>query len=228
VKDAVYTGPDVASAVAEAAQSLGLAPERLRYVVLDPGSPPRLGSSGTPARIAVLLGAPPPAEAPQPALAPPADPVHGIELVLAAVLREGDLGVRVSVEDGPDALRVRLEGPDEGVFLKEQGELLDALEHLLQRMFGDQLRPRRVLLDCGGRRARREDALRELARQLSEAVRQDGQPRSTPEPLNAYERRIVHMAVAEQPGLRSFSLGAAREKRVTVAPADAPQPDPGE
>lgn len=225
----MFAGRDVAEAVAAAAESLGLAPEGLRYVVLDPGTPAGLGSSGTPARIAVLVPSPagslPGAAAPA---APPADPHAALEAILAAVLREGDLGVSARCEDGPDALTVRLEGPDEAVFLRDEGRLLEALEHLLQRMFGDGLRPRRVRLDCGGRRSRREAALRELARELAEAVRRDGRPRSTPEALNAYERRIVHMAVAEQSGLRSFSLGTARAKRVTVAPADAAVPEPEE
>jgi spoIIIJ-associated protein len=223
----VFGGRDVAEAVAAAARSLGLAPEGLRYVVLDPGSAPGRGSSGTPARIAVLVGTSAPAPA-APAATPPGDPRASLEAIVAAVLREGDFGVAVRYEDAPQALCVRLEGPDEAVFLKEEGELLEALEHLLQRMFGDALRPRRIQLDCGGRRARREEALRELARELAEAVRGDGRPRTTPEPLNAYERRIVHMTVAEQPGLRSFSLGTARAKRVTVAAADASGPDPEE
>jgi spoIIIJ-associated protein len=243
MRDAVFSGRDVAEAVAQAARSLGLAPEALRYVVLDAGSPPGLGTSGTLARIAVLQGAQGAQQgggapqAAQPAaqerpLPPPSsgapDPLRGLEQVVQAVLREADLGLSASLEDGPDAVAIRLQGPDEAVFLREQGELLEALEHLLQRMFGEALRPRRVLVDCGGRRARREDALRDLARQLIEAVRADGRPHTTPEPLNAYERRLLHMTVAQEPGLRSFSLGTAREKRVTVARADQPGLDAGE
>ena len=50
-------------------------------------------------------------------------------------------------------------------------------------------------------------------------VRGDGRPRES-RPLNAYERRIIHVAISEEPGLRTFSVGEGADRRVTVAPAD--------
>ena len=70
MKDPVFAGPDVPSAVESAAEALGLPAEQLRFVVLDPGTAGGPGRSPSSARIAVLLGAPAPKPAPPQAEAP--------------------------------------------------------------------------------------------------------------------------------------------------------------
>ena len=73
-------------------------------------------------------------------------------------------------------------------------------------MFAPFLESRRLLLDYEGHREARDEALRQKALGLAEAVRADGTPRVT-DPLNAYERRIVHMALAEEPGVDDLQRG---------------------
>jgi spoIIIJ-associated protein len=61
--------------------------------------------------------------------------------------------------------------------------------------------------------------LRGEALELAAAVLEDGQPRLLG-PLNSYERRIVHVALAEDPRVRTFSVGEGSDRRVTIAPAE--------
>jgi spoIIIJ-associated protein len=127
---------------------------------------------------------------------------------------------------------VRLRGPDQAFFLgpEGRGETLRATEHLLQRLHGAELQPRALRLTCEGFRERRDLALAEEARRLAEAVRADGRPRAM-EPLNAYERRVVHVALQGAAGVTTYSVGEGSSRRVTVAPADpggTEAPDGGE
>jgi spoIIIJ-associated protein len=220
VKDRVFTGVDVKDAVASAAASLGLAVSHVRYVVLEGGGPGGRGLKPTPARIAVLLDEGAAAAATEEPSGPPVDVHAGIRAVVRSLAAAGHLDVGVAVEEGEEAVVVRLHGSDREFFFGRdgRGEVLRSLEHILQRMFGTHPRPLR--LDCEGFRERRERALVEEARQLAGAVRRDGRPR-TMEPLNAYERRLVHVALQDEAGVTTYSVGEGPGRRITVAPASA-------
>jgi spoIIIJ-associated protein len=223
VKDRVFSGPDVGEALALAAASLGLPRAELRYVVLEAGTAGVRGLKPTPARIAVLLPEPgrsnTPARDREPAPASP-DPRVGLRETIRAVAEAGGLDVGAEIEEREEALVVRLHGADEAFFLGEdgRGEVLRATEHLLLRLYGAALQPRALRLTCEGFRARRDEALAVEAHRLAEAVRAAGQPR-TMEPLNAYERRIVHVALQAEPGVTTYSVGQGSDRRVIVAPA---------
>jgi spoIIIJ-associated protein len=228
VKDRVFSGPDIDEAIAVAAANLGLPRAELRYVVLEPGTAGGRGLRPTPARIAVLLpepgrrggaaGSQEPAAVSTPGVAP--DPRAGLRETIRAVAEAGGLEVGAEVEENDEAVVVRLHGADLAFFLGEDGwgEVLRATEHLLLRLYGAALQPRALRLTCEGFRARRDEALAVEAHRLAEAVRTEGQPR-TMEPMNAYERRVVHVALQSEPGVTTYSVGQGSDRRVTVAPA---------
>jgi predicted RNA-binding protein Jag len=97
------------------------------------------------------------------------------------------------------------------------------VEHLLQRMFAPDLVPLSLRVECGGFRDRRDAALETEARALAERVRSEGRPLTMP-PLNAYERRVVHVALSGVPGIATYSVGEGADRRVTVGPAPGPGP----
>jgi spoIIIJ-associated protein len=224
VNDRVFCGPDVDEAIAVAAASLGLPKAEMRYVVLEPGTAGGRGLKPTPARIAVLLPEPGRPVAPtrdrEPGPATASDPRAGVRETVRAVAVAGGLEVGAEVEESEAAVVVRLHGADEAFFLGEdgRGEVLRAMEHLLLRLYGAALQPRALRLTCEGFRARRDEALAVEAHRLAEAVRTEGQPR-TMEPMNAYERRLVHVALQAEPGVTTYSVGQGSDRRVTVAPA---------
>ena len=232
MKDPVFSGRDVAEAVLLASRSLGLPADTLRYVVLERGTAGGLGVGGSPAMIAVLLeGAPTAAGSPR-GRAPgrPEEPRRPRALLTSLVRdlgRAAGLELGADLEETDEGLLLRLGGADRDFFLEEDGEVLKALEHVLHKVAQGENEPRRLIVECEGFRTRRDDALRRRALLLAEQVLADGRPRRT-EPLNSYERRIVHVTLAEMEGVRTFSVGEGADRRVTVAPAgpDAPG-DPG-
>jgi len=229
MKDRVFTGEDVPDALAVAAASLGVPEAELRYVVLDPGSVGGRGLQPTKAQVAVMLeDSVPPPSAPEPP-APPVDARAGIRAIVRSVAEAAGVDVWAEISEEEEKVVVHLRGPDHAFFFGREGrgDVLRATEHLLQRMYGAEFLPRPLRAECEGFQERRDAALADDARDLAGAVREDGQPRTT-EPLNAYERRVVHVALTDEPGVTTFSVGEGAARRVTVAPAEAASAvDPG-
>ena len=226
MKDRIFSGVDIDDAVAVAAANLGLPKAELRFVVLEAGSAGGRGLKPTPARIAVMLEDAPAAgegrRAAPAATAPAADPRAGLVGTIRAVAEAGGLEVQAEIEEAEETLLVRLEGKDREFFLEPDGkaEVLQATEHLLLRLYGAQLQPRAVRLTGEGFRERRDEALAAEARRIAAEVRASGQAQTLPR-LNAYERRVVHMTLQAEPGIRTSSAGEGAERRLTVAPADS-------
>jgi spoIIIJ-associated protein len=233
MKDRVFEGDDVSAALRAAAQALGIDPPQLRYVVLEQGRQAAPGVSAQAARIAVLMdatgaSAPVPVvarTAPEQASSAPADARTRAQRVLQAFARAAGEPLESEVQETPEALVFRVSGPAEALLLSQGGEPLRALEHLLQRACGRD-DTRRIQLISMRYRADRDAFLGQLARSLAASVRGDGAPRET-EPLNAYDRRIVHLAVETEPGVRSQGVGEGAARRVAVVPVgDAPPATP--
>ena len=247
MKDRAFTGKDVKEAVRTAAMTLGIDEANLRYFVLDPGGEGRFGGEPNPARIAVLMDAPtgpkaagspdkspaPKAVAPAPRdVPPPAAAVEDdedpddddLEVALARVMttlgEEAGFELRATLEEDADAVTLRLESSEPGFFLGKDGEgaPMKALEHVLHRMFASDVAPLKLRVEMAGYRDARDQALHGMATELAAEVRRTGAPRETP-PLNAYERRIVHMAAAVAGGVASKSEGEGAERRVVLHPA---------
>ncbi len=224
MKDPLFEGENLEAALGQAAAVTGLAREALRYVVLEPGAPAGPGQPGRSARIAVLLGASAPGPAgriPAPVAtqggpAQDADPARDIESLVRALGAAAGLPLAAQLTPGPETCLRQITGGDE-FLLQDDAEPLRALEHVLQRALGDRIEGR-LALDVAGYRGAREARIQSQARAWAEEVRRTGEPRETP-PMNAYDRRLVHLALAEEAGLRTFSVGEGSRRRVTIAPA---------
>ncbi len=226
MKDPLFSGKDIAEALENAARALAVPAASLKYVVLDPGKPGGMGVSPSHASIAVLLDG----SAPRSLVATPGTPEEEeeddvsarIRRVVGAVIEAAGLETTFVFQESEDSFRVVLEGPGRDFFLDDEGEVFEALEHLLQRMFNHEVTPRRLRLDCEGYRDARDSAIREQALEIAAAVRADGKPRLTP-PMNAYERRIVHMTLSEVDDVTTYSVGEGADRRVTIAAAGPPR-----
>jgi len=129
-----------------------------------------------------------------------------------------DLEVLVEEVEG-ETIRVDLSGEDRDLVLCNRAEVLESIQYLLNRMFArDNREGQRILVDCDGYRARKETELREIAIRVSDRVRRTGE-REELGLMNPYERRIVHLAVAETEGVTTVSAGEGVMKRVIILPA---------
>jgi spoIIIJ-associated protein len=111
----------------------------------------------------------------------------------------GAMGVTLSVntEETPEGTRINLEGEDGGVLVRRGGEGLQALQHIVATTFRKQLGDdNRIVIDCNGFRKDKDAELRQMARFIADKARSSGIPQEMG-PLNPYERRIVHLAIAE-------------------------------
>jgi spoIIIJ-associated protein len=138
------------------------------------------------------------------------------EFVLSVVRTMG-LELTATVEQGTEATRINLEGEDGGVLIRQDGEGLQALQHLAATAFRRQLGDdTRIAIDCNGFRRDKDVELRQMAKFMAEKARTSGAPQEMG-PLNPYERRIVHLAVAEDPQASSESIGDAFTKTVIIS-----------
>lgn len=112
-----------------------------------------------------------------------------------------------------------LDGRDKELLLERGAELLKALEHLAFRAL--RLEPayhEKIHVDCGGYRALRFEELRMTARVAAERVIASKQPFRL-NAMSSRERRIVHLALKEMPGVRTESVGVGEERQVVIHPA---------
>lgn len=138
---------------------------------------------------------------------------------IGVLLEVCDLELQPEVYQAEDHLIVDLQGPDAERCFEDQGELLGAIEYLLPRLVrgvAGETFPVRV--DCDNFHQIREEQLRTLAQRMAAEVRSRNQPR-TLEPMNPADRRIVHVTLADDPGVTTESLGEGYFKRVTIRPA---------
>ena len=123
----------------------------------------------------------------------------------------------VDVEQTADGPRLNLSGEEAELLVRHRGEPLKALQHVVDMAFGRRLADdKRVFIDALAYRKGKDIELREMAKLLAEKVKQTGVDQQLG-PLNPYERRIVHMAVAEVPGATSESVGDAFSKTVFIS-----------
>jgi spoIIIJ-associated protein len=127
------------------------------------------------------------------------------------------VALTVNVEDTAEGTRINLEGEDGGVLVRRGGEGLQALQHIVATAFRKQLGDdNRIVIDCNGFRKDKDAELRQMARFVAEKARSSGMPQEMG-PLNPYERRIVHLAIAEDPTVTSESIGDAFLKTVIIS-----------
>ena len=200
-----FEGDTLEDALRSAAEALGAPADALDFEVLEDGRRGVFGIGARRVRIAVTT---PPTDRGAVASAP-----SGALEVLRRMLALMRLDVTAEPENG-DVTRIVLQGADRDALTRNGGELLTSLQTVLNRM-GRRAWPDagHVQLVCEGWRD--DDSVADLAREVAEAVSRTGQARKLP-PMNAFERRIVHVTVGEFPGLTTRSEGDGFLKRVVV------------
>jgi len=135
------------------------------------------------------------------------------------------LQLRVGVKQGIAGEVLDIEGNDAELLQAQTGELLEALQHLINQVFGRSLAGgTRLVCDVNGFRATREAELQAMANHAANRVRQTGMP-FTFEPMSANERRIIHLTLAESEDLYTESIGEGTDRKLKIGPKSSARKD---
>jgi len=155
--------------------------------------------------------------------------------VLKSLLEKMAVEAEVVLDDRPGMEGLEVEGAELGALIGRGGENLVALQQIVSAITSKSVgHTVHIPVDVEGYRHRREEQLREIARRVAGRVKTTGQA-VTLEPMLAYERRIVHLAVQGQPGIKTESVGMDPNRRVVISstapgargPATFRPPSPG-
>lgn len=136
---------------------------------------------------------------------------------LQTVLKTAGLELNVSPEAVSDGLSINLDGRDAELLLTDGGEALEAIQHVMNQAFGRKLpKGERIVCDVRGFRATREAELRAMALHAATQVRANGLA-FTFAAMNANERRILHLTLADSEDLQTESIGEAKDRRLKVS-----------
>lgn len=121
-------------------------------------------------------------------------------------------------EEAPQSLSVNIEGDDLGILIGRRGQTLTSLQYIVRLIIGRQTETwQPITIDVEGYKERRYEGLQAFARQMAEQVRDREAPFSL-EPMPAYERRLIHLALADHPDVVTESMGLGESRRVVIMP----------
>ncbi len=134
------------------------------------------------------------------------------------------LGVEAEVElrDEPERVLLSIKSDGSGLLIGRKGETLDALEYLINKIVHKGAEDKkRIVLDTENYRSRREESLVNLAHRLADKAKKLGRP-VTISPMNAHDRRIIHLALQDDKTLRTRSTGTGLYRKVVISPEKKP------
>jgi spoIIIJ-associated protein len=135
---------------------------------------------------------------------------YAVDRFLERIMPHFPLELSYQIKKRPDVIFIIFDGPDKNLLLRNDGALLLAFQHVLNK-----ISTVKVQADCEFYRRRKEKKLKEFAQKVAEQVSDSGQDEVL-DFMNPYERRIVHIAVNQVPGITSESIGDGFLKKVKV------------
>ncbi len=146
---------------------------------------------------------------------------HLLQLLgVTATIESQVLPVVAEEKEAAPAVALNIKGDDLGILIGRRGQTLAALQYIVRLLVGRQVKtwvP--IVIDVEGYKQRRYQALESFARQMAERVKTKGAP-FTLEPMPAYERRIVHLALANHPDVTTESIGQGETRKVVIRPKE--------
>jgi spoIIIJ-associated protein len=138
---------------------------------------------------------------------------------LREVLEAMDIKAEIRLKDTKEGLYINLSGPKMGIIIGRRGQTLDSLQYLVSLVVNKDKEKDgfvKIILDTEDYRKKREETLQRLAKRLAERVQKTGK-RVELEPMNPYERRIIHYTLQEFQDITTFSEGEEPYRKVIIA-----------
>ena len=229
-----FTGKTVDDAITEACQKFTITSDRLEYEVVEKGTGGIFGFAAKPAVIKARVLDPnaPKEEAPKKeeklevkaetkkqedsaeTSGPAADPKEFLDKVFEAM----NMKVDIAVETVENEMNIELSGDDMGVLIGKRGQTLDSLQYLTSIVVNKGRKEYiRVKVDTENYRSRRKVTLENLAKNLAYKAKRTKNPVSL-EPMNPYERRIIHSALQNDKYVTTHSEGEDPYRKVIITP----------
>lgn len=196
-------GKTVDEALKNALKELNVTEDKVEYTVIEEGSKGFLGLVGTkPAKIIVTVKR---------------DYIEEAKKFLRDVLTSMDVKAEIRIKEENNVININLTGPNMGVIIGYRGETLDSLQYLISLVVnkGHETEYKRVVLDTENYRAKREETLKRLADKTAYKVKKTGRGYKL-EPMNPYERRIIHSALQNHQYVNTYSEGEEPNRRVVI------------
>jgi len=197
------TGKTIEEAINHGLKELNTSKDKVEIKVIDEGSKGFLNFIGTrPARIEMKLKK---------------DYEKEVRDFLESILKSMNVEANINIKEKKDVIKIDLSGSDMGIIIGYRGETLDSLQYLVSLVINkDQSCDyKRVILDTENYRDKREETLKKLARRLGHKVRETGRPVKL-EPMNPYERRIIHSELQNNNYVETYSEGEEPFRKVVI------------
>ena len=224
-KETVITAKTIDEAVEIGASELKMKREDVSYEVLELPKKGFLGFNSADAKVKVIGN-----------ITPADTAAEFLEMIIKHM--ELDAGIKI-IEETEKEIKIEIIGQKLGTLIGYHGEILDGLQYLTylavnkdedihQEYSADADGKKRgggvkISLDIENYRAKREETLKSLAKKMADRVLKYGRS-VTLEPMNAYERRIIHAAVQDIKGVTTYSIGQDNERKIVVSKESRDRP----
>lgn len=199
-------GKSVEAAVEAGARELGVDAGKVEYEILTAPKKGFLGLGEVMAKVIVRYNP------------SPAEIAYNF---VCTLLRDMNLDAEAALETEEGAATIRIDGEGAGVLIGHHGETLDSLQTLASLAANkksersDEKDYTKITVDVGDYRAKREETLRALARRMAARVKKYGRSIAL-EPMNPYERRIIHSEIQGIEGVTTNSIGAENNRKIVI------------
>ncbi len=204
----IFSAKSVDEAVELAAKEFGISKEEVKYEVIEEAKKGLFGKIKSEAKIKAQYDAPRYLAA-----------KNYIEEILAKM----GISATLSVTENEEGAVINIEGTETGAIIGRRGDTLDALQYLASTICNKNTKDYyRITVDSCGYREKRAQTLSELAKKIAASVKKNGRTAAL-EPMNPYERRIIHSVITEIEGVSSKSVGEEPYRKVVIS-SDNPRP----
>jgi spoIIIJ-associated protein len=195
------TGKSVQDAINSALEEFGVEREDVEVEIIDEGSKGLFGIGSKLAKVVVTLN--------------DKQSEDGVQF-LSDVFDKMNVAVDIEKTEDEEAIQIKVTGKDSGIIIGRRGETLDALQYLTSLVVNRRNENyKRVTLDIENYRQKREETLIRLAERLAERVVKYRRNVSL-EPMNPYERRIIHSTLQSNNYVETFSVGEDPNRKVVI------------
>ena len=206
-KEIIVSAKTTAEAIEKAVLELGApSAEAIEYTVLEEAKKGLFGIGATPAKISATYN------------------IKGVYVAIEMIKKVvKDMGIEATVThtktaDGDD--RINIDGEGAGILIGHHGDTLDSLQYLAnlaanRKIEGEKREYVKISIDIEGYRAKREETLRALARRMADKVLKNKKSVML-EPMNPYERRIIHSEVQNIEGVSTNSIGSENNRKIVI------------